>query len=323
MTSRTARGTRRLVLVGIASLTGLTTAQAGCAQSAVPRCGCESRTVAASVMEERIGLPFFDSAGRLQWNSSRAGSPGRMQCGPGDPATWRRTWVLEPRVEELQCQEGARRLLVGLDAAGEERWRRPLAFLSGERRLDEWVIGSDPSAIVLSDLAVVSPATGEALFPAPSHPVPGEDRAVPNHSFQGAALFLASERIFLLFIASDSSDDRRGGLYRFDPVTGKKDLLLPMASNAFGGSWVVEDLKLDPDGRHLYIAQRLAVRGPGAVAFAVYDLTERRLLCRETVAEGRYTKEPRLVVGGHRLAGLSYRDEAAREIALMAYRLRK
>lgn len=312
-------GLPRAVALTLAVLFG-SGAVAGCAQTPARCPRPAERTVPVAGGAAAGGVfPVFDRQGQLGLAPPAPATA--VSCGAAGAPVRRTTWVREPRVEEIQCsgEAGGERFLVGFGPAGEERWRRRLSFASGAHRIAEWVTGAGAGALVLSDLAVLSPASGEVLFPAPAHPIRGEERAVPTYALQGRALYL-SEGAFLIFDAEVTLAKHRGGLYRLDPRSGRRDLLLPVTAPLLGGAWQVEDMALDPDRRHLYLAQRLARRGPGAVSFTVFDLAERRVLCLDVAAEGRWVREPKLVLGDDGSVGLSFLDEGARTAELRVYR---
>jgi hypothetical protein len=114
-------------------------------------------------------------------------------------------------------------MLAGIDADGGIAWRRPLGFISGSFVLQEVVLGASPEGIVLSNLGVIAPQTGEALFAAPTHPVGSEQRPVPDVSLTGSALFVPGGQLFLHFEADVTLLHRRGGLWLLEPRPGAEN----------------------------------------------------------------------------------------------------
>lgn len=186
-------------------------------------------------------------------------------------------------------------------------------------------MGSGPQGIVLNNLTVLSPRTGETVSPPPAHPVGTERRPVPDHDLAQAAIYLPglpARRAFLLFEADVTLVRREGGLFLLDPATGRKELLREVSTTLLGGYWRVEDMVPSEDGRLLFLAQKLAVRGPGGVSFAVFDLRERRLVFEERFGEDHFCRDPKVVLGPQGSVGFSYLDETTARRHLIHYRVR-
>lgn len=293
----------------------------GCGHPAPPEpvVRVEAREIPATSGAAAVDKASFDARGRLRWDGSPVSRP--ALCPPGAPETRRTTHRLDPRVDEVRCGRDA--LLAGIDAAGRVAWKRPLGFKSGELHFDERVVGSAPQGIVLNNLTVLSPRTGETISPPPTHPVGAERRPVPDHDLAQAVVYLPGRRAFLLFEADVTLTRREGGLYLLDPAAGRKDLLREVSTTLLGGHWRVEDMVPSEDGRLLFLAQKLAVRGPGGVSFAVFDLRERRLVFEERFGEDHFCRDPRIVPGPDGNVGFSYLDETAARRHLVHYRLRR
>lgn len=284
-------------------------------------------TLVATGTRARVDRPYFDSAGHLQWDGSpMASRPG--DCPAGTVESQRSVRLLEPRVDEVLCAPQAAAggqptssILVGLGSKGEVRWQRALGFQSGKFSLDEQIIGATPAGLVLSNLTVVSPRTGTTLLPPPAHPVGPERRPVPDYALTQSAIYLPGERTFVLFDADVTMIRRTGGLYWLNPRQGKRDLLLAVSTTLLGGYWRVEDMALGEDGRSLFLAQKLAARGPGGILFTLFDLKGRKTIFQERFGEGHFCRDPKLVVGAQGNVGLSYLDETTGEAVLVHYRV--
>ncbi|MEO6195811.1 MAG: hypothetical protein ABIS20_22555 [Thermoanaerobaculia bacterium] len=289
----------------------------------------ETADLAAPVVggaQLRVDQPYFDPVGRLRWAGAVTPPAPSRDCGGGVEYE-RLTRMLAPRVDEVRCRQevpgGSPRLdkfLVGVDAAGKTVWSRRLGFKSGEYTFDESVIGASIEGLVLSDLGVLSPRTGQVLFPPPAHPVPGAPRSAPDYDFASRALFVAADRTFLVFDAEVTLTRRTGGLYRLETATGRRELLLPVAATLLGGSWRIEDIAASPDPQRILLAQRKEARGPGGVSFAVFDLASRRVIFEETFHADHFCKDPRVLVGSEGKIGFAFRDETAGQAVLVSYR---
>jgi hypothetical protein len=228
----------------------------------------------------------------------------------------RAVWLESPRVEEVSCGSGTTSgasiaLLVGLDADGGTRWGRKLGFVSGGRILDERLIGASRDGLVLSTLAVLSPDDGKELVAPRLRAAGQEARSVPVESVEGPALYVPGSKAILHFAADASVLKAEGGLWLFEPSTGRRELVQPVRKVATGAFWRVEDLRLTDDGRHVLLAEKLGQRGAGGVALAVFALPTRRRVQEHVLGGDHFCSDPRLVgrVGGE--VTLVYRDESA------------
>jgi hypothetical protein len=284
---------------------------------AVAKLGEQRLAWSAAGPGPRVDRPYFDGRGRLLLDDA-VGGP--AACPAGSTEVRRITRLLAPRVDEVGCSTGGS-WLIGIDAEGKAAWRRALGFRSGVHTLDEVVLGAGPDGIVLSNLTVVAPRTGETLVPAPVGPVGPERRPVPDYDLAQSALYLPHRRAFVLFEADVTLVRRKGGLYLLHPAQGKKDLLLGVSTTPLGGYWRVEEMGLSADRRHLLLAQKLAVRGPGGVAFAVIDLATGRRVFEERFGEGHFCRDPQLVVGSGGQVGFAFLDETEGKRILVHYRV--
>lgn len=287
----------------------------------------QSRVQARKLGEERITPPepgprvdrvSFDAAGRLRFD----GEP----LSPEQGGCTRAVRMLAPRVDERSCPRGAGGpgtdiSLQGVGRGGKIAWQRPLAFPSGARRLDRRLIGAGPGGLVLSDLEVWSPRTGKTLVAARTHPVGPEGRPVPDLQFVGSALYDARRKAFYVFEAEVTLVRRAGGLYRVDPSTAGKELIHPVSATLLGGYDRIEEMALGAGGRYLLLAQKLAVRGPGSVSLAVFDLERREVVFLERHGEGRSCADPQVVAGPGGEVGFAYRDLGSGQLVLVHYRL--
>jgi hypothetical protein len=228
----------------------------------------------------RVDRLYFASDGSARWDDSGA-EPDPSACAAG--VAWRRTVARAPRVDEYTCRPGARprgeRLLVGVSGTGAVAWRRPLAYPSGAHAIDLALVGASPQALVLSDLEVLSATTGEPIVPARTRLIAGEGRAVPVESLQGPAAWVPPSGAILSFEADVTLVRREGGVFRIDPRTGERTLVLPVTADLLGRYDRVEAIGTTDDGRFaLLVRVRLPRRhAPPARGRAVpaADLNDR------------------------------------------------
>jgi len=273
----------------------------------------------------RVNRPYFDAQGGLRWDDSPLDAT--PACPPGTPPAQRERLMLSPAVDRLRCAGGkgakASVLLLGIDGAGKAMWQRPLGFVSGRFTIDERVLGASRDGLVLSNLAVIAPDSGQTLRPAPTHLVDREPRPVPDHDLTGAALYLPDLKAFLWFSADVTLLERKGGLFLIDVASGHKDLVLPVSATLAGGYWRVEEMAREPGARHVLLAQRFAIRGPGGVAIVLFDAERREVAYEERFGEGSSCEDPQVVLGPGGLFGLAYLDATAGERVLVRYELRE
>jgi hypothetical protein len=258
--------------------------------------------------------------------SSVAPSADRRPCPDGSRVTVRETVLDAPRVDHVRCAsppDGARTIgwLVGLHPDGTETWRRRLVFESGPHAIDEHVLGASGTGIVLSNLTVVSPATGETVMPPATHTAGAEARPVPDHALTGAALYLPARRAFLWYWADVTLLRREGGLHAIDG-SGGRELLLPVSATITGAHWTVEAMALAPSGTQVLLAERFEARGPGEVRLRLFDLDRREIVLEESFGEGHVCSEPRVAIGADGVVRFSYLDQTDALRVVVRYRSR-
>jgi hypothetical protein len=276
----------------------------------------------ASADTGRVDRPYFDARGELRWDDTPM--PAVSACGGVASQTARTTLMLEPRVDRIQCARSgttkATSFLLGLDPAGQEVWRHALGFRSGEFSIEEVVLGASREGIVLSDLAVLSPATGTMIAP-PTHPVGAERRPVPDFDLTGAAVYLPERRGFLWFSADVTLLERKGGLFFIDAASGRRELVRPVSTTLTGAHWRVEEIALTTDGRYAVLAEKLAFRGPGGVALVVFDIAQRQVVAEQKLGDGHFCHSPKVVTAAQNTIGFAYVDATAAKTVLLHDRL--
>jgi len=283
--------------------------------------------------EPRVDQAYFDADNRPRWYGERLDARAVKGCAAPTPAdtagsrAWRRARLARPRVDEQLCPDlrhpgRSRKALVGLDAQGRVAWERPLSFRSGPADIEQWLVGATSEALVLSNLEVWSPATGETLVPARTHASGPDGRPVPDHHFSTSALYLPSRREFLVFEADVTLLRREGGLYRIGANDGRKELWLPITTTLIGTYDRVESMALSSDGRFALLGLRQEVRGPASVAVAVLDLTSGQRVFEERFGSGRTCSDTHVVAGRDGHFAFSYSDASARELVLMHFQVR-
>lgn len=214
--------------------------------------------------------------------------------------------------------------LIGIDSDGRKSWERQTAFQSGTHRIDQRLIGASTDGLVLSSLEVWSPKTGETIIPAATRAILSESRAVPLHTYWGAALYHPVRKRFYVFEANVTLTARQGGLFEINPSNGTKTLVHRVVTTLLGGFDRIEAIALRPDGRFLALAQRLSWRGPTDVSFAILDLSTNRLVFHERFCHhtNDICADPHVVIGTMGAIGFSYANMNRREHQLLLYELK-
>lgn len=259
-----------------------------------------------------VHLPYFDDRGELRLEDAPVSQPPAGACGK----TARVQAVLaRPRVDYWQCADG-RAYLAGPNA----RWMRALEYLSGSRRLPRYVMGASAAGLVLSDLEVWSPTTGETLRAAPARELPGERRSVPRYSFSRTGAVAAHDAFFLHAAASEIEGG--AGVYRLIAANGDAQRLVLPRRDRFAPVEVAE-IQLDETGRYLLLGELSLFRGRNWAQFVVFDLIRRDRVFEGRHGEGSIVHEPRIVVGPAGRVAFAYRDGGKRETVVVEYRLRR
>lgn len=282
----------------------------------------------------RVNRPFFDQAGQLRWADGLVHGEATGSCDTqppqqnanGYPIYPRQTRLFAPRVDERLCSRAGAPTeiaLVGIDNDGKKSWERQTTFHSGSHRIDQRLIGASADGLVLSSLEVWSPKSGETLVPAATRAIPSEARAVPQHTYWGAALYHPLGKRIYVFEAEVTLTTRQGGLYEINPANGSKILIHPVATTWLRGFDRIEAMAVTPDGRYLMLAQRLSFRGPTDVSLALLDLSTRRIVWHDRFCQrgNEICADPQVVVSPKGAIGFSYGNLNRREHQLVFYEL--
>lgn len=300
----------------------LALACAAAARGPVTRVSETQHPVASATEGARVDRLYFAPDGAARWDDSAA-LPVESACSSG--IAWRRTAVRAPRVDEYACRPGPRprgeRVVVGVGGLGTAGWRRPLVHSSGGSPIDLSLAGAAPGALVLSDLHVVSPATGETIVPPRTRAIEGEGRSVPLESVQGPAAYVPSSGAVLYFEADVTLVRREGGVFRVDPRTGERALLLPVTADLMGRYDRVESIAPTEDGRFAVLGRRRSTRGPSSVSVALLALASGRLVFEEAHGDGHACFDPQVVSGPGGAFALAYRDDTLSRRVVVQYRV--
>jgi len=269
--------------------------------------------------------PYFDHEGNIQWLNSVPLLKEFTVCSEGLAEVARVTLILNPRVDLVHCKKDknsktSKSYLAGINEIGKLIWQRSLGYISGVFTIYERVIGATSEAIVLSDLAVIEPRTGNIIFQVPTHSIGQERRSVPDHDLTGSAVYLAERHGFLWFFADVTLVERNGGIYFIDAETGRKELFSPVSTSLLGGYWRVEEMERVHDSRYVLLAQQFAIRGPGAVSLAILDLEQHKIVYEDRF--GKNCSNPQVVSGSDGNFGFSYIDHAEGKRVLVHYRIK-
>jgi hypothetical protein len=264
-----------------------------------------------------VDLPYFDSGKTLRVDRNAVSAPQEICAKPASA----QAILAIPRVDQWRCADGAG-FLAGLSDDGRIRWKRPLTFVSGTRRINQRVLGISETKLVLSSLEIWSPLTGETVFPAPVREISSEKRKIPIYQFNYAAAHRSGHGDFFVFDPEGSHFEGKGGLYRLPPPGTAPTRLMAPDHHLFSPIYVVE-LQLDATGRYLLVGEEWRNRGPRWVRFAIYDLDSDGRIFEERHGEGNLCHEPRITVGPDGQVAFSYRNESKTEKVIVHYRLRK
>ncbi len=298
----------------------------------------ENHLNVSKVLEERLPLiegwqkeinrPYFDGQGKLRWNNALIKTE-TTPCVPEKTEYQRLTVMLNPRVDHVRCTRndgvyGDKGFLVGLDSLGKPTWQRELVFESGEYKIDQHVSGATQQGILLDDLTLLSPMTGEVLIPPKLKPNQHNPalRPVPLYSFARATTYMPERKGFLIYSANVTLIEKNGGIYFIDELTGNKELWLPVITT-YRVAWNIREMAVAPGGRFVYITQKLDLRGSGRVSIAVFDTETRKIVYEDRFGEKECCDSPQVVVGKNGNFGFAFisrsTDESKR--VLIHYRL--
>ncbi len=266
----------------------------------------------AKILEERFPLVegwqtqinrlYFDDQNKLHWNNSSIKTLS-TPCLTKANEYQRQTLLLNPRIDHVRCtsvddKTGDNGFLVQLDPAGKVIWQRELAFNSGEFKIKEYVRGAYQQGIVLNNLTVLSPLSGDILIPPKlktekqSPPI----RPIPFHSVSRASAYIPERKGFVSYTADVTLVKKTGGLYFIDESSGKKELWLPVVTT-HRAAWNVLEMAPIPGGRYLLLAHKLDLRGSNRVSVTVFDLDTRKIVYEERFGENECCDSPQIIVG--------------------------
>lgn len=278
----------------------------------------------------RVNFPYFDATGRLEWDDTlnpNLPSDCILEEAHRASGTYRITHLQSPRVDEIYCYRGyedgfekkSSFRIAGI-ADSKVAWSQISGFRSGGHLFQERIIGADKKGIVLSTLRVISPVTGETIFPAPVHG--HASTQVPDYSFVYSGLFLPQQRQFLLFDADVQLFRRKGGLWLLDTSKGQRELVLPVSTTLLGGHWRIKNMVASEDESLIFLAQELETRGaPRPVSLTIFDLRRHKIVFTEKFSEKEhYGSDPKVIVNGDNI-GFSYLDQNDGQHVLVHYRI--
>jgi hypothetical protein len=280
--------------------------------------------------QTQINRLYFDNQNKLYWNSASIKTLS-TPCLTKANEYQRKTLILNPRVDQVHCasvdnKTGDTSFLVRLDSAGQAIWQRDLIFNSGEFKIKEYVRGATLQGIVLNNLTVLSPLSGEILIPSKlkSEKQSPLVRPIPLHSVSRASAYIPERKGFISYTADVTLVKKTGGLYFIDEFSGKKELWLPVVIT-YRAAWNVLEMAPIPGGRYLLLAHKLDLRGSNRVSMAVFDLDTRKIVYEERFGENECCDSPQLIVGEDGNFGFAfiYRTTKESKRVLIHYRLPK
>ena len=279
----------------------------------------------AQVWKPLVNLAYFNTENQLRLNDMPIESPSSIGC-ETTAARRRIPKMLKPRVDEVLCpsnipKQSPERKLLGFDEQGNEVWKRKLIFNTGNNLIDLYVLGATPEGIVLSNLEVWSPWTGQTIVPAITRQATPAT-AIPVYSLAYSAIYHPQLKEFYVFDADVTLVRRKGGLWRIRTSTGEKDLFHPVKITSLLGSFDrVVRMALSADGRYLFLAQEESNRGPTEVSLLVLDLRNKKTVFEERFCTKGNTvcRDPQVITGADGHIGFAY--DMAGQYVLVHYRL--
>lgn len=278
--------------------------------------------------QSEINRLFFDKNGKLQWNKASI-KTSSTPCLLIKKEYQRQTLLLNPRVDQVRCasidgKTGDTGFLVGLDSAGKVIWQKELIFPSGEFKIKEYVNGTSPRGIVLDNLTVLSPLSGETLVPPKlkSEKQKPPIRPIPLHSMSGASAYIPERKGFISFTADVTLIKKTGGLYFIDESTGNKDHWFPVVTT-HRAAWNVREMTAIPGGHYVLLAQQLGLRGSNRVSIAVFDLDARKIVYEDRFGDNECCDSPQVLAGENGNFGFAfiYRTAIESKRVVIHYRL--
>jgi hypothetical protein len=267
-----------------------------------------------------ISRAYFDDQGKLHWNASPINTI-KSPCPPGSSEHGHQTLLLNPRVDAFGCHyvidhahNEIHNFLVGIAPTSEPTWQRELVFPSGQYKIVLYAKGASQQGIVLDNLTVLDPATGDIIKQPLLQNI--KERPIALHSAPGATAYLPDRNGFLTYSSDVTLIKKEGGIYFIDGETGAKELWLPVKTT-HRAPWNVMEMVPAPEGRYVYLAHDHGFRGPGKVSIAVFD-TETRKIIYEERYDGAF---PQVIAGQDGNFGFSYITNLTRVV--IHYRITK
>jgi hypothetical protein len=267
-----------------------------------------------------ISRAYFDEQGKLHWNDSPINTI-KSPCPPGSSEHGHQTLLLNPRVDVFGCHyvidhapNEIHNYLVGVAPTGEATWQRELVFPSGQYKIVLYAKGATQQGIVLGNLTVLDPATGDIIKQPLLQDI--KERPIPLLSVTRATAFLPDRNGFLTYTSDVTLIKKEGGIYFIDGETGAKDLWLPVQTT-FRAPWNVVEMVPAPEGRYVYLAQQIDLRGSYKISIAIFDTETRKIIYEERI-DGAF---PQVIAGKDGNFGFCYINGATRVV--IHYRVSK
>lgn len=231
-----------------------------------------------------VNQVYFDHENSLRWNDSQVHRISSGECDRGGAGLYnaegaslpRRVLLAKPRVDLRTCPDS--RVLLGINDTGEVVWHYQFTDDS------VYVVGASEEAIVTSDLAARSPATGEVIEAVVGSAIRPDGTTIPRYRFYHGAIYRKNQRDFIVFVPEKHKLLGSAGLHRLEPRSGLHELILQ--DQACGPFWLanveIDALRVDPSGRYLFLQRRCQGRGYLSWdALSVVDIKSRSIVFEE------------------------------------------
>lgn len=274
-----------------------------------------------------VNMAYFDHEGMLQWDSQVRSDAALVACdsefSPGfsrQKHTWdRKTVLASPQVDVVSCP-GGKRSLVGFDANGEVLWNFDLKASDYKFYPYLSIIGVSASTIILSNLTVIAPSTGNVLRNAPAPNLRTGPVLDGQYTVNFPTVYRRASDDFLVYDNDGGLFANQRGLYLLNPTTSESRLLYAGDSFPFRKT-VVNSMALVGTGQYLAMAATGEARGPGHPALQIIELQTNELVFREFYRDALISVNPRVSAGSKADLVFSFINRNSKKHTLIYYRI--
>ncbi|MGE4511208.1 MAG: hypothetical protein AB7D43_08925 [Sulfurimonadaceae bacterium] len=264
-----------------------------------------------------VNRPWFDASQKLQWDESAIDA---SRCNVSlhvlssqypDVQCSVKTHFTHPHLDECRCEYRMNEHKTGtwqsfIGGENNETWERHRC--DKDKGTCVYLSDVTTSGIIFSDHEVWSIDDGKTLFSSQK----------TSHKQYSTSLYLPSSECFVEFEGESTLISSEGGLWIFDPINNKRELIDPI-DDGLSGYWKVEKMSEIPDSKILILVERWATRGVGDLRLKLFDLSKRRTLgIHKLSSDGLYSDIHILHAKNNQVA-VSFFD--AKEYIVVLYRV--